>query len=461
MKLYFGDNGSISIDTAAFGAASSDGCVRILGITTDSRKVKPGDMFAAFRGEHVDGNDYVAQALEAGASAVLCERAPDIVDGRIVIVPDTQEALGKLANAYRRHLCPRHVVGVTGSVGKTTTKQLIYSALAQKYRSHKTEGNYNNQIGLPLSVLAMPQSTEAAVFELGMSARGEISNLSKIVEPDIAVITCIGTSHIEHLGSRENIRDAKLEIRDGMRPGGTLILNGDEPLLADIAGAVYVSAANKNADYYYTQTAQDADGVTFDIEYDGKAARGIYVPSPGGHVVADAALAFAAATCAGVDEESIRRGFSEFAPTGMRQRIEKRGGMTIIADCYNASPESMKAALTVLTATSALNGGRAVAVLGDMLELGAFSERFHYEVGEEAARLGVDLLFAFGPNSAATAQGARRADMDSDRIFYNPDTSDPQTTVRSLQAELKSGDTVLFKASRGTAIERVMNELKL
>lgn len=459
MKLCFGDTGSIVIDSTAFGAAGGAGTLRVSGVVIDSRKVRPGDLFVALRGERFDGNDYVAKALEAGAVAAICERAPDGGDSRVITVDDAQAALGELAGEYRRRTSPRHVVAVTGSVGKTTTKQLIWSALAQKYCAHKTEGNHNNQIGLPMSVLAMPENCEAAVFELGMSARGEISALSKIASPDIAVITCIGSSHIEYLGSRENIRDAKLEIRDGLRPGGKLILNGDEPLLADIGGAVYVSAMNAGADYFYTVTAQDTDGVTFDIAYGGVTARGLRVPSPGRHVAADAALAFAAATAAGVDETGIRRGFAEFSPTGMRQHIEKRGGMTVIADCYNAGPESMKAALTVLTATAELDGGRAVAVLGDMLELGEHSQRLHREVGEEAARLETDLLFTFGERAAEIAEGACDEGMDADRIYVNTDTSDPGKTAAALRGELRPGDTVLFKASRGIALERVMDAL--
>ena len=464
MKISFGDTGTAvgAIAEIVGGNLRGAGSIRIFGVVTDSRKVRQGDLFVALRGENFDGNDYIAAARAAGAAAALCERVPSgpECDCALILVDDTLQALGRMAGAYRRQVAPVHVAAVTGSVGKTTTKQLIYSVLSRKYRAHKTEGNLNNQIGLPLSVLAMPENCEAAVFELGMSARGEISTLSKIVEPDIAVITCVGTSHIEYLGSRENIRDAKLEVLDGLRPGGSLILNGDDDLLAGIDGAVYVSSKNRSADYFYTQTSQDAGGVTFDVQYRGIAVRGLYVPAPGKHIAADAALAFAAGVAAGVDEDGIREGLAGYTPTGMRQSINEWGGMTIIADCYNASPESMKAALTVLTATAAIKGGRSVAVLGDMLELGGFTVSSHREIGEEAARQGVDLLFTFGKNSVEIADGAKAAGMDSDRIYVNPDTGSPEATASALAGELRRGDTVLFKASRGTAIERVMFAVK-
>lgn len=428
------------------------------GVAIDSRKVQPGNLFVAIRGERADGHDYVAKALDSGASFALVSKPIDPSLPHI-LVDDTTAALGRLALAHRKALSPI-TVGVTGSVGKTTTKQLIGSVLSTVYETHLTEGNQNNEIGLPLTLLSLSPDHRAAVIEMGMSQIGEIEYLSHLALPDIGVVTCIGTSHLETLGSRERIRDAKLEIRAGMNENGVLILNGDEPLLRGIEGAIYVGFAPVGR---HTRTIchlrSEADGSLFDLEdEDGHIMHDIFVPGFGTHLVYDAALACTAGKAAGIGESDIHIGISRFKNTGMRQRIEDHGGITLIIDCYNAAPESMKAALNVLRDTK--TAGRKIAVLGDMLELGELSPQLHRSVGEYAAYNGADLLFTFGPRAAEIASGALSAKMPQDTVFSFPEIGSPDKLAERLKEEARPSDAVLFKASRGIALERVIEKFK-
>jgi len=429
-------------------------------LSADSRDKNNGGLFVAIKGERFDGNDFIMEAVKNGAACYLTSRREAVCpDAAAIFVEDTITALGALANVHRRRINPV-TIAVTGSVGKTTTKQFIYSVLNEKYNTHKTEGNFNTEIGLPLTLLQMTLQNNAAVLEFGMSRRGEISRLSHIAEPDIAVITNIGNSHIEYLGSRENIRDAKMEITDGLRSGGKLFLNGDEPLLAGVGGALYIAfetaLKNNQADILIDAAASDIDGSIFDLYAFGEKIREIEIPVIGRHNIYNAAVAFGVGLTLGMSADDIRRGLQKFKNTGMRQNIYKSGLMTIIEDCYNASPESMVSSLAVLASITLQNRGRSVAVLGDMRELGGWSEPLHLGVGRFVADTCINLLFTFGGEAQLIAEGAKKAGMNPGSVFQFEDISDPGPLVAVLKNLLRDGDNILFKASRAIELERVV-----
>lgn len=426
-------------------------------LSIDSRDENPGGIFVCIPGERFDGHDFAKCAVENGAACVITQHDCDTAGATEIRVQSTERALGDLASAYRDIMDPI-VVAVTGSVGKTTTKQFLYAVLNAAMPTHCTKGNFNNQIGLPLTVLGLTSSHRAAVLEMGMNHKGEIARLSEIAKPDIAVITNIGNSHIEYLGSREGIRDAKMEIVRGLKKGGTLLLNGDEPLLADVPGAVYLSFDNPLSQYRVSGVVTEETASVFDLICPDKTIRSLRAPVVGRHNVYDAAVACTVGCLLGVSEDAIRTGLAAFENTGMRQRIYTAHGITVIEDCYNASPESMKAAVAVLCDTAKRKNGRSVAVLGDMLELGAHSAQLHREVGAYLAQNGVDLLIPFGTEAQNIANGAREAGMDDCQIQM------PQTDVlrvgKALQTAVRAGDTVLFKGSRGMQMERLIPYLE-
>ncbi len=438
------------------GILFGDPTLRISGFCIDSRKAKPGDMFIALPGERVDGHDYIAAAMENGASIALVSRKmPGEIDQ--LLVKDTAKALGLIARAAKEALHPL-TVGVTGSVGKTTTKQLIASVLQTEMPTLFTEGNYNNELGLPLTLLRLKESDRAAVLEMGMSAFGEIAYLSEIATPDIAVVTCIGTSHIENLGSREGIRDAKMEILTGMSKDGVLILNGDEPLLAGY-DAIYVGRNPKAKRFYKAENIRrTGEGMSFELTNEvGERVSDLYVPGAGEHLVIDAAMAYAVGKAAGLQDAQIKAGLCRFENTGMRQHMEAYRGMTLIIDCYNAAPESMKAALSVLKNEETT--GKRLAILGDMRELGEHSARLHKQVGREAAGA-CDALICFGPQAIAIKEGALEGGMKEEALFHFPELEKPEEAALCLSRLAHPGDTLLFKASRGTAVERIIQAFK-
>lgn len=418
-------------------------------VSTDTRTIEPGSLFIALRGERFDGNAYLETAFEKGASVALAEQPyPGFP---VVLVDDAYVALRALAAAYRRRFS-MPVVGVTGSVGKTSTKEMIFSVLSQAFRTRKNEGNLNNLIGMPMSVFGLERTHEAAVFEMGMSAFGEISALSQVAAPDIGVITNIGISHIEMLGSQENILKAKLEILDGMRPGGKLILNGDDPLLAGVQTdkAEVITYGIENAGCAYTADAveSDAEGTAFLLRYPGGsiAAR---LPVAGKHNVYNALAAFAVGRALGMAPEDMIAGFLQYAPTGYRQKIERVGGVTFIEDCYNASPDSMRSAFDVLRTVQ--KTGRRLAVLADMLELGDTAPEAHRAVGRAAVENGVDVLFSYGENARYYQEGYTQAGGAQGAHF-----TDKAALTDALCRMLREGDAVLFKGSRGMRLEEII-----
>ena len=426
--------------------------LRVSRMQSDSRKVRSGDLFVALKGAKADGHDFAETAINHGAVAALVSR-PISEKLPSIEVEDTLRAYGEIA-AGSRKLTGVKVVGITGSVGKTTTKELTASVLEAAYHTAKTEGNHNNHLGLPMTIMDMPENTEVAVLEMGMNHSGEMEYLSDIARPDLAIITNIGTMHIEHLGTREGILQAKLEIMRGMPDDGAGVFNGDEPLLWNIRAIgkhkkYYYGIENHACDVTATDIVELDDGVRFVVHGFGQQFE-LFVPMLGRHAVYNALAATTVGLLLGVKPEQIQARFSSFHNTGMRQKIYVKNGVTIIEDCYNAGPESTEAALDVLAGIK--TDGRRIAVLGDMLELGNRSAAEHYRIGRLAVGK-ADLLLTYGEHSVRTLTGAITGGM-------NPKNTDHFDThedmAHMLKMRVSEGDVVLFKGSRGMRMEKVL-----
>ena len=418
--------------------------VAFTGARADSRVVQAGQLFVALTGAR-DGHDFIPMAMEKGAAAALGQRQLPGVP--MITAENSLKALGDIARGFRQtEAAGVRVVGVTGSVGKTTTKEMIACALSSGLRTQKTEKNFNNDIGLPMTVLDLRPDTEAAVIEMGMNHFGEISYLTRIARPDAAVITNIGTMHIENLGSREGICKAKLEILEGLAPGGTVILNGDEPLLrkAELQGhPALFFGFGEACDLRAAEVEERENGVAFTAIGFGEALR-VELPVEGRHNVYNALAALLAARCLGLPMEAAAGALRFFSNTGDRQNIYVKNGFTVIADCYNAGPESMTAALSILARRN--TAGRRIAVLGDMLELGDHGPAAHTAVGELAAK-SADLVLAYGPLSVLTARAAGEKGRHFDAHA---------AMIAALKAEARPGDVLLFKGSHGMHMEQVL-----
>ena len=418
--------------------------VSFSGACNDTRKLAAGQLFVALQGAR-DGHDFVKAALERGAAAVLCTRCDG--DYPAIVVPDTRIALGDIARGERQRRDIK-VVGVTGSVGKSTTKEMIAAVLGSTYRVSKTPVNHNNDIGLPMAVLGMAENTQIAVLEMGMNHFGEIAYLSGIAKPDVAVIVNIGTMHIEHLGSMEGILQAKLEILEGMGAGGRIVLNGDDSLLwnqrNNLGNACYFGVENADCSVKADNIRTEGGLLCFDVtEESGKFT--VKLPLEGMHYVSDALAAVSVGLQMGVSMEDICKSLLGFQNMEGRQEILQKDGLTIIKDCYNAGPESMAAALSVLKTKE----GRRIAVLGDMLELGFCTPAEHYRVGRLAAEC-ADMLFAYGPNSGRMLNGAITGGMPDTRVKA---FEDREKLVAALKQAAKPGDVLLFKGSHGMRMD--------
>lgn len=420
------------------------------GVYTDSRKPVKGGLFIALEGERFDGHDFIKNAKSDGAAAVMCRKKCE-TDLPVIYVDDTKKALLALASYYRG-LFDIPVVGLTGSVGKTTTKEMTALVMASEYETIKTQGNLNNDIGMPMTLFNIEESTEAAVIEMGMNHKGEISVLTAVSRPTAGIITNIGVSHIENLGSRENILLAKLEILEGMKKGSPLIINGDNDLLSDVADddydIVYFGIENEKCHVKATDLEMSEQGTVCNILYENKKYK-CFVPVAGIHNVYDALSAFAAGVKLGIAPEKAAAAISEYVPAGMRQKIVNKNGIVFIEDCYNASPDSVKAGINTLLT---VNAKRHIAVLGDMLELGDYSETAHRECGKYAAEKGADVLFAYGEASEFTADEAKKGSINE--VFHY---TDENALAEKLADFIKEGDAVLFKASRGMKLENIIN----
>ena len=451
------------IATLCGGVVYGDGKREVRSVCTDSREAGEGTMFIAIVGERVDGHNFINSVIASGAACALCSRIPEGAENLpIILVDDTITALGRLGHEYSKG-CKAKRVGVTGSVGKTTTKEFIASVLATAGKVWKTEGNFNSTIGLPMSLLTLPEDADYAVLEMGMTGPGEIKLLSDIAEPEIGVITTIGTAHMELLGSRENIAAAKLEIKSSLAKDGYLLLCGNEPLLEDEwkhDGRVrYFSTDDKTSDYLAYNITSDEAGMTFDASCRGKMIYDLEIPAIGKHNVAAALAGVAVGCMIGLDSERIRRGIAAYRPVGLRQQIADVAGIKIISDCYNASPESMKAAAAVLSTVASHRNGKKVALLGDMLELGQRSPELHFAAGVAFAEAGTDMVVSFGERAEKIADGFASV-CGEEKVLRFKDRSDAAAPAKALAELLKPGDTVILKASRMIAAERVAEELK-
>lgn len=427
-------------------------------ISTDTRTMVPGSLFVAIRGEHFDGHKFIGEAFKKGASIVISEEEyPAEKGSAVILVENTVTALGELAKNYIRTF-DIPVIGITGSVGKTTTKEMIARVLSTQYKVHKTMGNFNNHIGLPLSVLNLTREHTAAVFEMGMSALGEIDYLSKIIQPDIGVITNIGISHIEKLGSRQNILRAKLEIINGMKKNGVLILNGDDELLSGLKGLLQMPVTyygiSENCNIYaFGIESMGEKGVRFTVNIRDKDVN-IFLPVPGIHNVSDALAAIACGLELGITNENIQKGLMDYSQKKMRLNIVHYDNVKVINDAYNAAPSSCIAALSVLKEVAGQK--RSIAVLGDMLELGKYSAEAHRNVGAHVAGEKIDYLVAVGEYAADYTTGAIEAGMDKNHVVHFPDS---ESAVSYLKELIEPDDVVLFKASRGMHLDRVIDKI--
>jgi len=427
--------------------------IEITDISTDSRAIGPGELFIPLVGDTFDGHDYIESAAQNGAAAALSAKRAQPLPIPVLEVEDTLRAYQAIAAHYKDRFAVR-TVGVTGSVGKTSTKEMIAAVLSARCQTLKNEGNLNNEIGVPRSVLRLNRSHEAAVFEMGMNHFGELSRISRVTKPDIAVITNIGVAHIEYLGSREGILKAKTEIFEGLKKNGAVVLNGDDELLLTLRGrlpypVVYYGIENADCDIRAESIAQDDKGISFTImEKDTGFA--CYVPALGMHNVYNALAAAAVGRLCGLTREEIRSGLSGLETNGLRQHVFEEGGITVIDDAYNANPDSMRAALSVLAQLPVT--GRRIAVLGGMLELGPVSPEAHHGVGSLAAQK-ADLLFVYGSGSDGYAEGAVSAGMARTRI-RSFDTH--EAIARALRKEAAAGDAVLFKGSAGMKMKEAL-----
>ncbi len=436
-------------------------------ISHDSREGGDKTLFCAIVGEKYDGHDFIADAVSAGSQVVLLSSLPENTDGLdfyAIRVEDTVKALGTLA-AYYKDFSDATFVAVTGSVGKTTTKEFISAVASASFKTHKTKGNYNNEIGLPLTLFDLSPDDKVSVIEMGMSARGEIEYMSKLVRPDIAVITNIGTSHLAALGTRENICAAKLEIVSGLKKDGSLILNADEPLLFATRGHVepepeFVSVYNRFGDYRAVNIRYLENGIMYDLIYNNKAVTNVEIPALGRHNVYNSLIAYAVGVKLGMTDDMIRRGLLTFVSTDKRQNIYDVGGITVIDDCYNASPESMRAAIDVLTSIASRRGVKPCALLGDMLELGEYSRLMHDQLGQYAAQMKVQKLYCYGAMADVVAEAAIKKGVRADNVYVSLDSDNPTEMAKMINSSMQSGDVFSVKASRAVSAERVIEALK-
>lgn len=427
------------------------------GITTDSRQVTEGVLFIPIKGEKFDGHEFIKAAFDMGAVAALTHQDTDLlIDKTIIKVDDTFKALHDITVYYKKKY---HVptVAVTGSVGKTTTKDLLYAALAVKYNTLKTPNNFNNEFGVPITVFQIEAEHECAVIEMGMNHFGEIERLAQMGQPDVAVITNIGMSHIENLGSREGIFKAKMEMVKNFTKDNTLIVNGDDEFLSKTKGTgeykvVYYGIDNPENDVYAKNIVnRGLKGIEFTVVAEGREYFA-EVTQPGRHNVYNALAAICVGREFGVPIEDAIIGIKNCEYTSQRLEVIEKGGMQIINDCYNASPDSIKAALDVLSYATL---DRKIAVLGDVLEMGEYARDAHYKLGKAVVENGIDMLITAGKNAEYIARGAADCGLRAVKSF--PKTLDACKYVRET---VRPGDAVLIKASHGMHFEDIYKTIE-
>ena len=432
-----------------------EGAPAVTAVCTDSRKLTSGCLFLPWVGEKFDGHDFIEKALDDGAAGCLCARVPETLrnDKFYIQVADTRLALRALASAYRDKF-DIPVVQVTGSVGKTTTKEMIAAVLGAKYRVLKTPENFNNDIGTPLTLLGLSSEHQAAVIETGMNHFGEIEYLGAMVRPDVAVISNIGDAHIEFLGSRQGILQAKCEIFTHLKEGGLAVLNGDDALLdtLDIPFRTVRCGQSEHCQARITEVADHGvEGITCTVE----TAKDVYhlsIPAPGVYMAYSASIAVAVAEELGLSHDEIVRGAAAYEPAGSRMRVVRLPeGRIILDDCYNANPQSVTAALEVLAKTEC---DRRVAVLGDMGELGDLTEQAHYNMGALAAMLGIDFVVAIGKKAAKIADGT--AQSGGEVLHF----ATKEEAIGTLRQQMEPGTAMLVKASHAMHFGVLVEELQ-
>lgn len=426
-------------------------------VSTDTRKIRSGDLFFALTGENYDAHSFLNQAGQAGAGGLVISHMVDIPpDIPAILVDNTLAALQALA-AFNRVSCGVAVVGITGSTGKTTTKDMVASVLGTRFKTLKTTGNLNNEIGLPLTLLELDETFEAAVVEMGMRGPGEIDALCRLARPDAAVISNIGETHLELLGSVSNIAAAKGEILEHIPPGGFALLNAESPFItreaARCRGKVIFFGINQPGDITAENIRPERGGNRFTAIFESLRAE-FFLPVPGRHNVMNSLAAIGVGLKLGLSEKEIAKGLTSVTLTGMRLETIDTGSHRIINDAYNASPASSKAALQVLKETAGAR--RKVAVLGNMLELGERAQAGHREVGETAAVLAIDYLVTVGDLAVNIAEGAAQKGMSANRILR---CNDNQEAIGVLVKLLQPGDVVLVKGSRGMKMEQIVKSL--
>jgi UDP-N-acetylmuramoyl-tripeptide--D-alanyl-D-alanine ligase len=426
--------------------------MRITGLSTDSRKIRPGELFIALKGERFDGHRFLETVVGSGAAAVLVMEDVTLRENTGVIkVADTLKALGAIARAHRERFAVP-VVGITGSNGKTTTKDLVAAVLEERLQVVKTEKNFNNEIGMPLTLLKLNAATEAAVVEMGMRGLGQIRELAEIAAPTMAVVTNVGLTHLELLHSQENIARAKAELVEALGDDGVAILNGDDPYVRSMqartsAKTVFYGIDSAILDYQAVNIATTEAGTRFTVK-SGRDLIEMELPLPGRHNIMNALAAIAVGRELGLGNEAIRNGLSAPQMTGKRLNIIAKNDYRVIDDTYNASPTSVRAALDVLNELG--KGRRKIAVLADMLELGPEAAAIHGEIGRYAAVTGIDRLFAFGELAGEYLSGFASASPAGE--FFESKTA----LIERLKSELRPGDLILIKGSRGMKMEEVV-----
>jgi UDP-N-acetylmuramoyl-tripeptide--D-alanyl-D-alanine ligase len=437
---------------------------RFAGVTTDSRRLARGELFVAIRGDAHDGHDFLVDAAARGAGAVVVERshAERPLGCGVIAVRDTLAALGDIASFHRRRHRPR-IVAVTGSNGKTTTKEMLAAILERALgpgRVLRTTGTQNNLVGLPLTLLRMAGTEEAAILELGMNGPGEIWRLAQIAEPDVGVITCVAPAHLEGLGSIHGVAEAKAELYRRLRPSATAVVNADDPLVSASARAFpgrkipFGTGGEGLAVEAQDIVDRGLDGIEFRLAVERHDVP-VRLAVPGRHNVTNALAAAAAGHALGIGLDALQAGLEAFQPPGMRMEVTQLPtGVTVLNDAYNANPASMAAALRTLAAS---RGRRRAAVLGEMRELGAEAVRAHRELGAAAAAVHLDALFLLGAHADAVRAGAEAAGFPADRITI---AATHEELGGRLAAWCRAGDLVLLKGSRGAAMEEVLRHLR-
>lgn len=429
------------------------------GISIDSRSIKQGDLFIAIKGECFDGHDYIDEAIEKGAVACIIEdKEKTNVNANIILVDNTLKALHELAHYYKSFFnIP--FIAITGSSGKTTTKDMIASVLKEKFNVLKTQGNYNNEIGLPLTLFKLEPHHEIAVLEMGMSSLGEISDLVHIVNPDISVITNIGSTHIENLGSRKNILKAKMEILETLKKGQIALLNGDDPYLKSITSDVFdISFVGIYEEELFLK-AQDIKNkenkVAFSIQYKNKYLEDYRLNLPGIHNIYNSLMAIYIGKHFNLTQNEIQQGLDIFKPSEMRMDIFEVSGIKVIDDVYNANPDSMKAALNVLRDFD--KNKRKIAIMGDMLEMGKWASEAHLDIGRYAYNINIDILLSVGQYAKDYIRGALEAGMTRSNTFaFNTN----REVIDFLKDFIEKDDVYLIKGSRGIKMEEIVTFLR-